>query len=79
MDKMPDEILMKIFSYLEVQDLGRCAMVSKRFHEMAYERRLWHKLPINLFNKDSGLFRAENRWVQFMSNCCNRTQIAPVD
>ena len=27
----------------------------------------------------SGLFRAENRRVQFMSNCCNWTQISPVD
>ena len=27
----------------------------------------------------SGLFRAENQRVQFMSNCCNWTQIAPVD
>lgn len=52
MEKIPNEILLKIFSYLEVQDLGRCAMASKRFHEMAYERRLWQKLPINLFYKE---------------------------
>ena len=52
MEKIPIEILMKIFSYLEIQDLGRCAMVSKTFHEMAYERRLWQKLPINLFNNE---------------------------
>ena len=48
MEKIPNEILLKIFSYLEVQDLGRCARVSKKFHQMAYERRLWQKLPINL-------------------------------
>ena len=27
----------------------------------------------------SGLFRVENRRVQFMSNCCNWIQIAPID
>ena len=48
MEKIPNEIWLKIFSYLEVQDLGRCATVSKQFHELAYEKRLWRKLPINL-------------------------------
>ena len=51
MEKIPNEILLKIFSYLEVQDLGRCARVSKQFHEVAYDRSLWQKLPINLTEK----------------------------
>ena len=51
MEKIPNEILLKIFSYLEVQDLGRCATVCKEFHEIAYDRGLWQKLPINLAGK----------------------------
>ena len=51
MEKIPNEIWLKIFSYFEVQDLGRCAMVSKQFQEIAYERGLWKKLPISLVRK----------------------------
>ena len=51
MEKIPNEILLKIFSYLEVQDLGRCASVNKKFHEIAYEKMLWQKLPVNLAGK----------------------------
>ena len=39
--KIPNEIWLKIFSYLEVQDLNRCAYVSKQFQEIAYEKALW--------------------------------------
>ena len=52
MEKLPNEILLKIFSFLEVQDLGRCATVSKNFQKIAYEKALWQKLPINLFKKE---------------------------
>jgi len=48
MEKVPNEILLKIFSYLDIQSLGRCATMSKRFHEIAYEKVLWQKLPVNL-------------------------------
>ena len=51
MEKIPNEILLKIFSHLEIQDLGRCAGVSRQFHEIAYAKGLWQKLPINLFSK----------------------------
>ena len=51
MEKIPNEILLKIFSYLEVEDLGRCATVSKQYHKIAYVRRLWQKLAINLIRK----------------------------
>ena len=46
METLPDEILLKIFSYFEVQDLIGCAAVSKRFQKIAYEKSLWQKLPI---------------------------------
>merc|ERR1712223_2194460 len=51
MEKIPNEIWLKIFSYLEVQDLCRSARGSKQFCEIAYERGLWQKLPINLTEK----------------------------
>ena len=51
MEKLPNELLLKIFSYLEIQDLARCARVSKKFHEISYERGLWQKLSVNLSRK----------------------------
>ena len=48
MEKVPKEVLLKIFSYLQLQDLGRCAKVSKKFHETAQDKLLWQKLPVNL-------------------------------
>ena len=51
METLPNEIWLKIFSYLEVQDLNRCACVSKQFQKFAYDKIVWQKLPINLAAK----------------------------
>ena len=50
-ETLPNEIWLKIFSYLEVQDLNRCASISKQFKEYAYDKAVWQKLPINLAAK----------------------------
>ena len=52
METLPDEMWLMVFSYLEVQDLGRCASVSKQFQKIAYDKALWQKLPINLEGKN---------------------------
>ena len=51
METLPNEIWLKIFSYLEVQDLNRCAGVSKQFQKFAYDKEVWQKLPTNLAAK----------------------------
>ena len=53
METLPNEIWLKVFSYLGVKDLNRCAAVSKfqKFQKFAYEKALWQKLPINLAAK----------------------------
>ena len=48
MEILPNEVWLKVFSYLGVQDLNRCAAVSKQFQKFAYDKGLWQKLPINL-------------------------------
>ena len=40
---LPNEILLKIFSYLRVEDLDRCSQVSKRVHEIITRRKEIHK------------------------------------
>ena len=40
------ELVVKIFSYLPIKDLGRCAQVSKMFYTNAYDTSLWEKISI---------------------------------
>merc|ERR1712223_293431 len=48
METIPNEIRIMIFSYLEVEDLLRCATVNKSFQVTANDKALWKKLPIYL-------------------------------
>ena len=43
MDTLPDEILLKLFRYLDLLDLGECVMVSKRFQRICHDRSLDYK------------------------------------
>ena len=40
MDNLPEEILLKTFSYLDILDLGECAVVSKRFQKICQDESL---------------------------------------
>ena len=40
METLPDEILLKIFHYLNILDVGECVMVSKRFREISQDQSL---------------------------------------
>ena len=40
METLPDEILLKIFHYLNILDIGECVMVSKRFREISQDQSL---------------------------------------
>ena len=51
METLSNEMWLKIFSYLGVQDLNRCASVSKQFQTFAYDKVVWKKMPINLAAK----------------------------
>lgn len=47
-EKLPDEVVLKIFSYLLEQDLCRAACVCKRFSELANDPILWWDALINM-------------------------------
>ena len=49
-EEMPNEILVKIFSHLNIRDLGRCSKVSHKFRHICYNETMWQK--INLYGKD---------------------------
>lgn len=51
--KLPDEVVLKIFSYLLEQDLCQAACVCKRFSQLANDPILWLVLPESLFELDN--------------------------
>ena len=47
---LPDEILLKIFSYMNIKGILQCGKVSMRFRAISNDQSLWLKL--NLFQRD---------------------------
>ena len=45
-EALPNEVLLKIFQYLTILELGKCAQVSKNFRIIAYDSTLWQKVSI---------------------------------
>ena len=43
-DKLPDEIMLKIFSFLSLESLGNCNQVSHRMKRIAEDTSLWEKV-----------------------------------
>ena len=46
-EDLPDEIILKVLSFLEIKDLLRCGQISKRIRTVSHDECLWEK--INLF------------------------------
>ena len=46
-EDFPNEILLKIFTYLEFKDLGYCSQISRRFREISQSRPLWETVIEN--------------------------------
>ena len=44
---LPDEILLKLFSYLRPKDLGRCLQVCKWFNQISKDESIWKNIIIN--------------------------------
>ena len=44
---LPDEVLLKILSLLEIKDLIKCGKISKRIKAISHDESLWQK--INLY------------------------------
>ncbi|XP_023832456.2 F-box/LRR-repeat protein 2 [Salvelinus sp. IW2-2015] len=63
--KLPKELLLRIFSYLDVITLCRCAQVSKAWNVLALDGSNWQK--IDLFNFQTDI---EGRVVENISKRC---------
>ena len=44
---LPDEILLKVLSYLEIEEICVCAQLSQRFRAICHDQALWNR--VNLF------------------------------
>ena len=45
-EDLPNEIIIKILSHLKKIELGHCAQVSKRFHEISRNESLWQQMNL---------------------------------
>ena len=43
---LPDEVLLKIFTYLNIEDLAQCAQVSKRSRNICKDESLWERINL---------------------------------
>jgi hypothetical protein len=48
-DFLPNEILMNIFSYLNIKELYKCAHVSKKFRQISHDKSFWES--VNLYKQ----------------------------
>ena len=46
---LPNEILMNIFSHLNINDLYKCAQVSKKFRQISHDKSFWK--CVNLYKQ----------------------------
>ena len=53
---IPPEIWLKIFSYLEILDIGKCAQVCKWMHEICLDRSLKYQKIQNIYQTTSTRF-----------------------
>ena len=47
----PDEVILKLFSYLSIQDLGNWTKVSKRFRNICWDKALPYGEMKNIYEK----------------------------
>ena len=46
-EEFPNEILLKVLSFLEIVDLIKCSLTSKRIRDICYDDSLWQKIDLS--------------------------------
>ena len=47
LEDLPDEMIVKVLSYVNIGDLMRCGKVSKRFGKIRYTESLWRNVDLS--------------------------------
>ena len=50
LDDLPNEVILKVLTYLKVEELVRCHQVSKRIKTISHDESLWKKINLHLCN-----------------------------
>ena len=50
LDDLPNEVILKVLTYLKVEELVRCHQVSKRIKTISHDESLWKKINLYLCN-----------------------------
>ena len=50
LEDMPDEIILKVLSYLDLLNLIRCGQLSMRIRSISHDRSLWQKVDLQNWN-----------------------------
>lgn len=66
-DKLPDEVMLKIFSFLLEFDLCRAAQVCKRFRTISNDSELWRILYKDVFEYEKPLLHPDAKSFYFVS------------
>ena len=56
LDGLPAEVLLKIFTFLDIKDLYHCNKVSQRIRSIGLDESLWEKINLNLNEKIPSAF-----------------------
>ena len=46
LEDLPNEVLLKVLSYVEIRDLICCGQISKRIRTISHDESLWQKLNL---------------------------------
>ena len=47
LEDLPDEVILNVLHFLDLPDLIRCGLVSKRFRSVSFIESLWQKIDIS--------------------------------
>ena len=56
LEDLPDEMILKVLSYVNIGDLMRCGQVSKRFGKIRDIESLWQKVDLDPFCYDEPVY-----------------------
>ena len=57
-EALPNEVILHVFSYLEIMELIKCGQISKRFRAISNDDNLWPK-SLNLWRRKVGLIAGD--------------------
>ena len=66
-ERLPDQVVLRIFSYLSARSLCKCSAVSRRFHVLAWQPQLWRALVLE---PSSASTTTDSRLVALLSLIC---------